>query len=145
MRVMFTLLFLLSVSLVSCATDREDKILFLCDRGETVLLTGDSSNGCPIYQPQSELITVPDGATWADVEWAVAKKRAERPSPAQVRSEKVRTDRCAQPDLVLEWDITVGKDTPEDVKKWQRLSRIEPVANLNLCEEYRTKQVYPRF
>ena len=148
MRVMFTLIFVFSVFLVSCATNREDKILSLCDDGKTLRLTGEASLGCPVYEPHSELPTVPDGATWADVEWAVGLKLAERPSPAQQRAEqraeKIRTDPCAQwLDLSLQRHVTVGIETDEDVKKWEYLSKIVP--DTNLCEEYMSKQVTPRF
>ncbi len=147
MRGMVTIVFLLTVFLVSCATNREDKILFLCDDSETLLLTHEASLGCPVYEPHSELITVPDGATWADVEWAVGLKLAERPSPAQQRAqqraEKVRTDPCAWLDLSLQRHITVGVDAEEDVKKWERLSRIVP--DKSLCEKYRVKKETPSF
>lgn len=148
MRVMCTLLFVFSVFLLSCATNREDKVLALCDDGETLRLTGDTSLGCPVYEPQSDLPTVPDGATWADVEWAVGLKLAEQPSPAQQRAaqraEKMRTDPCAQwLDLNLQRHVTVGIEKDEDVKKWEYLSKIVP--DTNLCEEYISKRTAPRF
>lgn len=149
MRGMVTIIvmFLVSGFFASCATNSEDKILYLCEDGQTLLLTGEASLGCPAYEPHAELITVPDGATWADVEWAVGLKLAERPSPAQQRAmqraEKVRTDPCAWPDLSLQQDITVGVEPEEDVKKWEHLSKIK--SDTTLCEQYRNKRATPRF
>jgi hypothetical protein len=143
MRGMVAIVCLLSVFLVSCATDREDKVLYLCDDSKTLLLTHEASLGCPVYEPHSELITVPDGATWADVEWAVGLKLAERPSPAQQRAETVRTDPCAWLDLSLQRHITVGVEAEKDVKKWEDLSKIMP--DTTLCEKYRVKKETPRF
>jgi hypothetical protein len=120
------------------------KPLYLCDEGQSVLLTDDASRGCPAYEPQAELITVPDGATWADVEWAVALKLAARPSPAMQRAEKVRTDPCALwLDLNLDTDGGLDMKTSENTRKWLALSRI--VTATNLCEEYIARGIYPKF
>ncbi|MFQ5938198.1 MAG: hypothetical protein ACE5LB_17485, partial [Acidiferrobacterales bacterium] len=63
---------LVTLSVLLFAWTAEAKTLYLCDDGETLLLTDDVSLGCPVYTPFADLIRVPDGATWNDVEWAVA-------------------------------------------------------------------------
>ena len=76
------ILFVLVVCGFSFTMDADAKPLFLCDDGTTVLLTDRAELGCPVYTPKGELITVPDGATWADVQWAVALKHAARSTPS---------------------------------------------------------------
>lgn len=135
---------LLLIWTVSLATEAHAKPLYLCDDGTTVLLTDDASRNCPVYEPRADLITVPAGSTWDDVEWAVAVKQAERPSPAAQRRQKVLADACALwLDLNLETDGGVDMQTAENTRKWLALSRI--VTATNICDEYLTKEIYPRF
>ena len=120
--------------------DAEAKPLFLCDDGATVLLTDRAELGCPVYQPKAELITVPDGATWADVQGAVALKQAAR----STSTPHMRASLCEEwIDLNLRTDGGLDMETAENTRRWLALSRI--VTTTNLCEEYLTKQVYPRF
>ena len=135
---------LMLVSVLSLATEAKAKPLYVCDDGTTVLLTDDTSRGCPAYEPQAELITVPKGATWDDVEWAVALKLAERPSPAVQRRQQVLADPCALwLDLNLSTDGGLDMKTSENSRKWLALSRI--VTATNICEEYISRGVYPKF
>lgn len=134
----------LLIGMMALVTEVDAEPLFLCDDGTTVLLTDDSSHGCPAYEPRAELITVPAGATWADVEWAVALKLAERPSPAVQRRRQVLADACALwLDLNLDTDGGLDMRTSESTRQWLALSRI--VTATNICDEYLTKEVYPRF
>lgn len=138
------LLSLLCVWCISLSTEAQAQALYVCDDGTTVLLTDDASRGCPAYKPQAELITVPAGSTWADVEWAVALKLAERPSPVAQRRQRVLTDACALwLDLNLDTDGGLDMETAENTRKWLALSRI--VTATNICEEYLSKQLYPQF
>ena len=73
--------FLVALSVLLFAWNAHAKTLFLCDDREPLLLTDDASLGCPVYTPKADVITVPDGATWSDVEWAVAIKQAEQLPP----------------------------------------------------------------
>ena len=83
---------------------------------------------------------MPDGATWADVEGAVALKQAARSKP----SERMRAGLCQEwIDLNLNTDGGLDMGTAENTRRWQALSRI--VTTTNLCEEYLTKEVYPPF
>ncbi len=79
------ILSLFVVAYLPFAVAAEAQSLFLCDDGRTVLLTDQASRGCPVFIPQAELIVVPDGSTWADVEWAVASRRPEAFQPKGVR------------------------------------------------------------
>ncbi len=117
------------------------KPLYLCDDGKTVLLKDRAELGCPVYKPKGdELITVPDGATWADVEWAVALKQAVQSKP----SPRMRVSRCEEwIDLILRSDGGLDLETAENTRRWLVLSRI--VTTTNLCEEYFTREVYPKF
>ncbi len=83
---------------------------------------------------------MPDGATWADVEWAVALKQAARSKP----SPRMRAGLCRQwIDLNLRSDAGLDMETDENTRRWLALSHI--VTTTNLCEEYLTKQVYAKF
>ncbi len=140
-RVVVSLMLTWSVSLV---TEAQARPLYLCDDGTTVLLTDDASRKCPAYEPQAELITVPAGSTWADVEWAVAIQMAERPSPAVQRRQKVLADACALwLDLNLETDGGLDMHQAEKSRKWLALARI--VTATNICEEYISRKMYPKF
>ncbi len=133
-------LFLLTVCWFSFTIDADAKPLFLCDDGKTVLLTDRAELGCPVYKPKAELITVPDGAMWADVQWAVALKQAAQSKP----SPRMRAGLCEEwVDLNLRTDGGLDMETAENTRRWLALSRI--VTSSNLCEEYLTKQVYPKF
>ncbi len=126
------------------ATGADAEPLHVCDDGTTVLLTDDASRGCPFYEPRADLITVPTGATWADVEWAVAVKMAEQPSPAVQCRKEVLADACALwLDLNLNTNGGLDMRTSENARKWLALSRI--VTATNICDEYLTKDVYPKF
>ncbi len=87
-------LFVLTVCWFSFTLDAEAKTLYVCDDGRTVLLTDRAELGCPVYKPKGELITVPDGATWADVEWAVALKLAENAPQRSTPSLRIRDQPC---------------------------------------------------
>ena len=129
---------------VLLVVEAQAKELYVCDEGDSVLLTDQKELGCPTYEPQGDLTTVPDGATWADVKWAVAVKLAERPSPAMQRAERVRTDPCAQwLDLELPPDSGLDQTTAENTRKWTAWSRIVPVTDL--CKEYLHKDLYSGF
>jgi len=135
-------LFLLTVCWFSFTIDADAKPLFLCDDGKTVLLTDRAELGCPVYKPKGELITVPDGATWADVEWAVALKLAENTPQRSAPSPRMRAQPCNEwGDLNLPTDGELEMDEP--TRRLLELSRI--VTPTNLCEEYLTKEVYPKF
>jgi hypothetical protein len=122
----------------------ESKPMFLCDEGTSVLLTDREDVGCPAYVPEADLITVPDGATWADVEWAVALKVAERPSPGKQRADMARMDPCALwMDLNFRTEGGLDMKTSEQTRRWLALSRI--VTATNICEEYFQRSLYPRF
>ncbi len=82
MFIMGRILLVLAVFGFTFTIDADAKPLYLCDDGKTVLLKDRAELGCPVYQPKAGLITVPDGATWADVEWAVALKQAARSTPS---------------------------------------------------------------
>ncbi len=82
MCIMGRILLVLAVFGFTFTIDADAKPLCLCDDGKTVLLTDRAELGCPVYKPEGELITVPDGATWADVEWAVALKQPARSTPS---------------------------------------------------------------
>ncbi len=141
MRLIVSLLFVWCIAL---AAEAQAKLLYVCDDGTTVLLTDDAARQCPAYEPQAELITVPAGSTWADVEWAVALKLAERPSPAAQRRQRVLTDACALwLDLNLGTDGGLDMETSENSRKWLALSRI--VTATNICEEYLSRRMYPQF
>lgn len=144
MAIIRLVLSVLLICLVSFATEVDARPLYVCDDGTTVLLTDDAARGCPAYEPRAELITVPEGATWADVEWAVALKMAEQPSPAVQRRQKVLADACALwLDLALDTDGGLDMQTSENTRKWLALSRI--VTATNICDEYLTKEIYPKF
>lgn len=134
----------LLICMVAFAMEVDAEPLFICDDGATVLLTDDAARRCPVYEPRAELITVPAGATWADVEWAVALKLAERPSPAVQGRQQAMGDACALwLDLNLRTDGGLDMRTSENTRKWRALSRI--VTATNICDEYLTKEIYPRF
>ncbi len=138
------LFFLVGLCHIAASAETEAKPLYLCDNGETLLLTDKASLGCPLYRPQAELIVVPDGATWADVEWAVATKQAESIPPTTRRSAEMTKDLCREwVDLNLRTDGGLDMETDENTRRWLALSRI--VTETNLCEEYIGKEVYPRF
>ncbi len=138
------IVFVLAVCWFSFTLDADAKPLVLCDDGKTVLLTDRAELGCPVYTPKGELITVPDGATWADVEWAAALKLAEVVPPGSKPSPAMRAGVCREwGDLNLLTDNRLGMETDEDTRRWLALSRI--VTTTNLCEEYLTKEVYPKF
>ncbi len=110
---------------VPFSVEAEAKNLFVCDDGSTVLLTDQASHGCPTFIPQAELFVVPDGATWADVEWAVASRRPEafqpRSAPALVTFEEA----CAQwRELTLRTSGGLLMRTPEETRRLLTLSKI---------------------
>ncbi len=140
MFIMGRILLVLAVFGFTFTIDADAKPLYLCDDGKTVLLKDRAELGCPVYQPKAGLITVPDGATWADVEWAVALKQAARSKP----SPRMRVSRCEEwIDLILRSDGGLDMETAENTRRWLVLSRI--VTTTNLCEEYFTREVYPKF
>jgi len=105
-----------------------------------VLLTDRAKLGCPVYKSKAELVTVPDGTTWADVEWAVAFKQAARSTP----SPRMRVGLCQQwIDLNRRTDGGLDMETDEDTRRWLALSRIVTITNL--CEKYVTREVYQNF
>ncbi len=133
-------LFLLTVCWFSFTIDADAKPLFLCDDGKTVLLTDRAELGCPVYKPKAELFTVPDGATWTDVKWAVALKLAENEQRQVTAASRNRAQPCEEwADLNLPTD---GK-LDEPTRRLLELSRI--VTPTNLCEEHLPKEVYPKF
>ncbi len=137
-------LFLLVVCWFSFTLDAEAKTLYVCDDGRTVLLTDRAELGCPVYQPKGKLFIVPDGATWADVEWTVALRLAETKPPQSGASTAEGASQCQEwGDLNLRTDAGLDMETAENTRRWLALSRI--VTTTNLCEEYLTKQVYPLF
>ena len=137
-------LFLLTVCWFSFAIDADANPLFLCDHGKTVLLTDRAELGCPVYQPKSELFIVPDGATWADVKWAVALEQAENAPQRSTPLSRMRAQPCDEwGDLNLPTDGELGMEMDEPTRRLLELSRI--VTPTNLCEEYLTKEVYPKF
>ncbi len=136
-------LFVLAVCWFSFALDAEAKTLYVCDDGRTVLLTDRAELGCPAYEPKGSLLTVPDGATWADVEWAAALKLAENEQQRSAPSARLRAQPCDDEwgDLSLPTDGELELDEP--TRQLLELSRI--VTPTNLCEEYLTKEAYPTF
>ncbi len=144
MGIMGRLLLVLAVCGFSFTLDAEAKPLFLCDDGTTVLLTDRAELGCPVYKPKAELITVLDGATWADVEWAVATKQAARSPGTSRRSAKSTQDVCREwVDLNLRTNGGFDMETDENTRRWLALSQI--VTETNLCEGYIGRKVFPRF
>ncbi len=137
-------LFVLAVCWFSFALDAEARTLYVCDDGRTVLLTDRAELGCPAYAPKGSLLTVPDGANWADVEWAAALKLAENEQQRSAPSARLRAQPCDEAgwgDLTLPTDGELDMDEP--TRRLLELSRI--VTPANLCEEYLTKEVYPKF
>ncbi len=136
-------LFVLAVCGFSFTLDAEAKTLYVSDDGSTVLLTDRAELGCPAYEPKGSLLTVPDGATWADVEWAVALKLAENEQQRSAPSPRLRAQPCDDEwgDLSLPADGELELDEP--TRRLLELSRI--VTPTNLCEEYLTKEAYPKF
>ncbi len=137
-------LFLLAVGWFSFTLDAEAKTLYVCDDGRTVLLTDRAELGCPAYKPKGELLIVPDGATWADVKWAVALEQAENAPQRSTPSARLRAQPCDDTewgDLSLPTDGELELDEP--TRRLLELSRI--VTPINLCEEYLTKEVDPKF
>lgn len=113
----------------------EAKPLYLCDDGQTVLLTDNESLGCPVYQPQVDLITVPSGSTLSDVELAVALHEAEQ-APAWRSVAGSQFENACEEWIALN-DRTQGGhviQTPQDRQRWVALSRIVTVTNI--CEGY---------
>ncbi len=144
MVIMRGMLFLFVVCWFASPLDAEAKTLYLCDDGTTVLLVDNESLGCPVYLPQAELITVPDGATWTDVQWAVAANSPEAFQQRTPLPARTRTDPCALwEDLNLRTDGGLDMETAERTRRWMALARI--VTATGLCEAYITKDVYPRF
>lgn len=119
--------------------------LYLCDDGRTVLLTDDASLGCPVYRPAADLIVVESGASWEDVQWAVATAIADRYRPGTFPTGTASSaDLCAQwIDLNLRTDGGLDMETAEQTRRWLALSRI--VTATNLCEEAFRVAQYPRF
>ncbi len=135
-------LFVLAVCGFSFTLDADAKPLYLCDDGRTELLTDRAELGCPAYEPKGSLLTVPDGATWADVEWAVALKLAENAPQRSTLSSRMRAQPCEEwGNLTLPTDGELELDEP--TRRLLELSRI--VTPINLCEEYLTKEAYPKF
>ncbi len=135
------ILLVLAVFGFTFTIDADAKPLYLCDDGKTVLLTDRAELGCPVYTPKGELITVPDGATWADVKWAVATKQADR-LPARRSADRTQ-DVCREwIDLNLRTNGGYQVDV-EDAQRWVTLSRI--VIDTNICEGYLGSEVFPRF
>jgi len=133
-------LFVLAVCWFSFALDAEARTLYVCDDGRTVLLT----DRAELYAPKGSLLTVPDGATWADVEWAAALKLAENEQQRSAPSARLRAQPCDDTewgDLSLPTDGELELDEP--TRRLLELSRI--VTPINLCEEYLTKEAYPKF
>ena len=132
----------------SVAMPEQAVTLYACDDGQTVLLTDNASLGCPVYEPQAQLITVRDGATWAEVEWAVATSNPEAFQPREqptriVQPEAARRDVCQQwIDLNRMTDGTLDMGGTANTQTWLALSRI--VTATNLCEEYMDRPVYPQ-
>ncbi len=144
MALMLGILFTCLMVWFSFTTEATAKTLYLCDNGKTVLLTDQASQGCPVYTPQAELTVVPTGATWADVEWAMALQEAASAPPWRQPLTASRTKVCEEwVELNLRTDGGLEMDTAENTRKWLALSRI--VTATNLCDEYLTAQVYPRF
>ncbi len=138
------LCFLVGLCTIAASAEAEAKPLYLCDNGETVLLTDKASLGCPLYRPQAKLIVVPDGATWADVEWAVATKLAASIPPTPRRSADMTQDVCREwVDLNLHTNGGFDMETDENTRRWLALSQI--VTETNLCEGYIGRKVVPRF
>ena len=110
---------------VPFAVEADAKSLFVCDDGSTVLLTDQAKHGCPTFIPEAELIVVPDGSTWADVEWAVATQRPEafqpRREPALASYEEV----CSQwRELNLRTNGGTILGSTEEARRWATLSQI---------------------
>ena len=124
------------------------KPLYLCDDGTTVLLTDQQETNCPEFSSTAgELIYIPDGSTWRDVNWAVATQRPEAIEPREPGSVgflQKRVDACMEwRDLNLRTDGGLNMETTEDTRRWLALSRI--VTATNLCSEYLTRRIYPSF
>ncbi len=110
---------------VPFAVEAEAKSLFVCDDGTTVLLTDQASHECPAFIPQAELFVVPDGSTWADVEWAVASRRPEAFQPRRAPVLASYEEACAQwRDLNLRTTGGLFFTTPEETRRWLALSKI---------------------
>ena len=118
--------------------------LFLCDDGSTVLLTDKKEKGCPVYSPSAELIVVPSGSSWSDVQWAVATARPESFQPPTRTSAVRNQDVCREwRDLNLRTDGGFDMGSTDDTRRWLALSRI--VLSTDLCERSFRADVYPKF
>ena len=140
-------LFVLAVFGFTFTIAADAKPLFLCDDGKTVVLTDRAELGCPVYKAKGELITVPDGATWADVEWAAATQHPEafQPQPERRVTSTVAKGLCHNPwpDLKLRPHGDVDAHTKSDLAKWRRWSRIGSLIR-DPCERYMAQGVSPR-
>ncbi len=147
MSILGRLLLVLAACGFSFTMDADAKPLYLCDDGQTVLLTDRKELGCPVYTPQGELITVPDGATWADVEWAAATQHPEafQPRPERRVTSTVAKDLCHNPwpDLKLQPLGNVDTQTQSDLAGLRRWSRIGSLIR-DLCERYMAQGISPR-
>lgn len=117
--------------------------LFLCDDGQTVLLTDNKELRCPAFDPRAELSIVPDGSTWPEVKGAVISKLAVNPSRWDPAARQ-RSDVCREwVDLNLLTDGGLDMGSTDNTRKWLALSRI--VTATNLCGLYRNPGTFPRF
>ena len=122
---MVRILSLFVVAYLPFAVAAEAQSLFLCDDGRTVLLTDQASRGCPVFIPQAELIVVPDGSTWADVEWAVASRRPEAFQPKREPVLASYEEACGQwRELNLRTTGGLLMRTPEETRRLLTLSKI---------------------
>ncbi len=132
---MLRILAILTAFAAVLTVNAEAKPLYICDDGQTVLLTDNESLGCPVYQPQGDLITVPSGSTLSDVEFAVALREAER-APAWRSPAGSQFANACEEWIALN-DRTQGGhliQTTQDRQRWVALSRIVTVTNI--CEGY---------
>lgn len=132
---MLRILTLLAAFAAVLTVNAEAKPLYICDDGQTVLLTDNESLGCPVYRPQADLITVPSGSTLSDVEFAVAVHEAEQ-APAWRSVAGGQFANACEEWMALN-DRTQGGhliQTTEDRQRWVALSRIVTVTNM--CEGY---------
>ena len=132
---MLRILLILAAFAALFTVNVEAKPLYLCDDGQTVLLTDNESLGCPVYEPQGDLIIVPSGSTLSDVEFAVALHEAEHAREWTPLASSQFANACE------EWmalnERTQGGhliQTTQDRQRWVTLSRIITVTNI--CEGY---------
>ncbi len=150
MRLMLTLALLLNLFWVAPAMSEESTPLYLCDDGETALLTDRESRGCPPYRPAGGL-TVHDGPTTPDIEPTVEEFTPYQPQPSRMSASEKAEQVCGK--WYADLNLPSGKEGPQKATyqsgiwlpswAWVQVSRWWLTANM--CSLYIDAPVYPEF